>query len=495
MSAKAREGQGRPRVALLAVFHETNTFSPIVTEHADFAARWYVGEELTESYEGTRTVVGGFLDGGREAGFELVPVFGAFATPSGTVTAAAFAQICETLTEQLAQQKDIDGVLLELHGDLVAEGVSDAEEHIVSLVRETLPAVPIASVFDLHASMSTARLTDVEILVGYRTNPHIDTYERGREAAALLGRILSGAVTPYRAHRGLPVLAAPPAQRTDEEPLRSLWAEADRLQGQRGFLNVTIHGGYAYADKSYAGLGFQATTEEKYAAHAEAAVETLLAMAGRLAGLFRTDFPCAAEAIDDAIAGPRPVAVADTGDNINGGTPGDTTWLLAEALKHPNTTFLTTIADRRGLERLVSAGTGATVELQLGGVASPRSGGALSVSAEVLALGSGTFENQGPMATGAILDMHGAAWIRVRNCDVLVQGTAVQPNDSNMFRSIGIDLDRYDVLLLKGAAALRADWGHRVTRFVDAGTPGETDAVLKRLDYRHARVAWRSSGD
>lgn len=476
------------RVAMIGIFHETNTFSPIATEYADFAKRWYVGQEFIDDHEGTQTVIGGYIDGGRDAGFSVVPIFGAYATPSGTVSADAFARICETLTAQLAACEEVDGILLELHGDFVTDAHPDAEEHFVEIIRRRFPSQPIATVLDMHASMSLPRLRDIDILIGYRTNPHIDTYERGVDAAALLKQVLSGALTPYRAHRGLAVVAAPPSQRTDSEPMKSLWAAADRLTAELDLRNVTVHGGYAYADAVYAGLGFEATGDVSQREAAEKAVTELHALALTTVSAFRTDYPDVENAIEDAISGPAPVAIADTGDNINGGTPGDTTWLLREALRRDGYRFLSTIADRNSLEIARAAGVGSSVELNLGGTASPRSGGALQVTAEVLALGEGSFANTGPMQTGAVLDMDGAAWIRFDNCDVVLQGDAVQPNDTNLFRSIGIVPEEYDVLLLKGAAALRAAWSPVVSRIVDAGTPGETDAMVARLPFTKARL-------
>src|SRR5690606_15275072 len=97
------------------------------------------------------------------------------------------------------------------------------------------------AVVDMHANVATDRLRGIDILVGYRTNPHIDTFERGERAAALLREALAGRLRPYRAHRGLPIVAPPSVQATDAEPLRTLWAEADRLQEGRGLADVSIH--------------------------------------------------------------------------------------------------------------------------------------------------------------------------------------------------------------------------------------------------------------
>lgn len=477
----------RPRVAVLAVYHETNTFSPLRTGLDAFARRWYRGAEILTQFEGTRTMAGGFLAGAVTAGLEPVPVFATFATPSGTVEHAAFEAICAELRAALRDTERIDGVLFEVHGDLFVEGETDAEESLVRLVREALPGRPMAIALDMHANMAAPRLRDVEIVIGYRTNPHVDTFERGVEAARMLAPLLSGEPVPHRAHRGFPVVAAPAAQRTDDEPLRSLWELADRIETRPGIRNATVHGGYAYADTAFTGMGFQVTADPDHVEEAEAAAEELLALATRTAPLFRRDLPGPAEAVRTALAAPGVQVVADTGDNINGGSPGDTTWLAQEATVHQGRRFLGTIADPHALDLIREGGEGATLRLSLGGWASSRSGPPLDLQVEVLRITDGVFANTGPMATGARVSMGGAAWIRAGSLDLVVQGEARQPNDPHLFGSMGIVVSDYDVLLLKGAAALRAGWSPLVAGFIDAGTPGETDSVLERLVYRRSR--------
>lgn len=476
----------RPRVAILGVYHETNTFSPLRTGLDAFARRWYRGSELQEQFEGTRTMAGGFFDGARAAGLEPIPVFATFATPSGTVLPEAFAAIRSAMRAALREVEDIDGVLFEVHGDLFVEGERDAEASLVHLVREELPGRPIAIALDMHANLAAPRLGDVEIVIGYRTNPHVDTYERGADAAAMLAPLLHGSPTPHRAHRGLALVAAPAAQRTEDEPLRSLWALADAIEARPGILNATVHGGYAYADTEFTGMGFQVTAVTEAADAAERAADELLALAVRLAPRFQRDLPETADAVRLAVAAPGVQVIADTGDNINGGSPGDTTWLAREAVRHPGRRFLGTIADPDALGRLRAAGEGARLRLELGGWASPRSGEPLDLEVEVLRLTDGVFTNAGPMSTGATVSMGGAAWIRSGGLDLVVQGEARQPNDPNLFASLGIDVAGYDVLLLKGAAALRAAWTPIVDGFIDAGTRGETDSVLSRLEYRRS---------
>lgn len=472
------------RVGLVGVFHETNSFSEHGTDVDSFRPRWYVGEEFTTSFAGSRTVGGGFLDGNTEQGIESVPLFGAYATPSGRITASAFEAILSAIRATLEPAASgLDGILLELHGDMDVELVTDPEEVIAALVRELVGALPIVAVLDFHTNMSRPRLGMADVLVGYRENPHIDTYERGREAAAHLARLIAGDEAPVHAHRGLAIVAPPVAQRTTIEPFATITARARRLAEHPALWSVNVHGGYAYLDAPYTGMGFTAFADAGSIDIAESTVEELHSLAASLAPMFAKQYPSPEEAVIVAVGHPGVTAIVDTGDNINGGSPGDATWLAHAARAHAPATFLTTLCDPAAIEQLRRVAIGDSIAVKLGGWAGESAGTPLIGTARVLGHSDGVFINEGPMATGATIDMGAACWVRLDNIDIVLQQRATQPNDPQMFHHLGIDLSGYDAVMLKGAAAVRAGWNPYVNDFVDAGTRGETDSVLERLPY------------
>lgn len=468
------------RIGILGVFHETNSFSASATGIEGFRRRWYLGDEILGAFTGSRTVIGGVIDEAGEQGLELVPMFATYATPSGPITAAAFDEILRALEGSLID--NLDGVLLELHGDMDVIDVIDPEAVIIAAVRRRLGQVPISAVLDYHANMAAERLSDADVLVGYRLNPHVDTYDRGREALALLARISrDGEPRPFRAHRGVAVVAPPVAQRTDAAPMREIVALADRLRARGNLWAVSVHAGYAYLDASYTGVGFTAYADDPDAALA--AVDELAALAAQTGGRFDTILQTPADAVATALQGEGPVVVADTGDNINGGSSGDTTWLAHEALRIHDARFLGTVCDPHALEALEGLAVGDRREITLGGWSGGHAGAPVEGEAMLLGKSDGSFVNEGPMSTGARVEMGAAAWVRIGSVDFVVQQRPTQPNDPQLFRHLGIDPREYDVLLLKGAAAVRAGWAPYATAFVDAATLGETDSMLDRLPY------------
>jgi microcystin degradation protein MlrC len=485
-----------PRVALAGVFHETNTFASSSTDVRAFERRngWLDHEQLSAAYAGTRTVVGGMLEAAAQHGLDVVPVFGAYATPSGLVTRTAFDTIVDRLCDGLSAAGPWDGLLLELHGAMVVDGLEDPETHLLEQVRAVLDDRPIAAVTDLHANMTQRRVEHLDILVGYRTNPHVDTFESGTDATTHLSRCLTRGQPTILSHARSGVLAAPIAQDSDQIPLLRLLQRARQLERRHRFLDVTVHGGYAFADVPHAGLSFTVTAFDGDQAAAEQAVEELAALGWQHRHEFATDLPDEHTAIERAIRQARdhggPVVVADTGDNIGGGSPGDGTWLLHALLEAGGPNAATTLCDPSSVDRATAAGIGATVELELGGRGETLGGAPVVAPVSVRALGGGAFTNTGPMAHGARVTMGPVAVVTLGSLDIVLQSQPVQPNDPELFRSVGIEPRNYDLLVLKGAAALRAGWTPLATGFVDAGTRGVTDGDLTRLPYRRLRDVW-----
>ena len=238
-----------------------------------------MSHELVEAFEDTGTVIGGFLQAAPERGLEPVPPFAAYATPAGVVTSEAFRWLTHELSEQMERAGQVEGVFLEVHGAMVGQDPTDPEDAILRLVRRQWPRVPVACVLDLHANLGRRRFDGVEVLTGYRTNPHVDTHETGRRAASQLAAVMDWPDRPYRAHRGLPLIVPPVAQRTDTAPLKHLLDLAWTLEREMGLLDVTVHAGFAYADVPHLGMGFSATTAQATAADAEQAVPQLATVA------------------------------------------------------------------------------------------------------------------------------------------------------------------------------------------------------------------------
>src|SRR5207249_8048884 len=114
------------------------------------------------------------------------------------------------------------------------------------------PDVPVVATFDLHANVSDRMVDLIDAFIGYRTNPHLDMRERGAEAASVMRELLAGMKTE-RVRLRLPIVPPTVTLLTAAGP----YAEMIEL-GQRrmipAIVNVSVMGGFAYADTAKNGL-------------------------------------------------------------------------------------------------------------------------------------------------------------------------------------------------------------------------------------------------
>ncbi len=133
--------------------------------------------------------------------------------------------------------------------------------------------MPVVASYDLHANVSDANVDLVNAYIGYRTNPHLDMRERGAEAAQVMRRLLAGTQT-YLARVRLPIVPPTVSMLTGKDAHERPYGELIDL-GQRRMreapyagrvLNVSVMGGFAYADTPFNGLTVVVTATDQTAA-------------------------------------------------------------------------------------------------------------------------------------------------------------------------------------------------------------------------------------
>src|SRR3970282_284263 len=154
--------------------HETNTFSSLPTDRAQFEARnLHYGGEILEAFRGTGTCVGGMIDAAARRGATLIPSVAAAASPGGLVTKDIYGHVKERLLRDLKAAGKVDGVLLDLHGAMVPEGLDDGEGDLIEAVRAAVgPAAPIAVTLDFHGNLSETMVRGADLLNRYKIYPH-----------------------------------------------------------------------------------------------------------------------------------------------------------------------------------------------------------------------------------------------------------------------------------------------------------------------------------
>src|SRR6266536_6433944 len=181
--------------------HETNTFSNVPTDRGQFEARnLHYGGEIVEAFRGTGTCLGGMIAAAERRGARLIPSVAAAASPAGLVTKDIYQHVKERMLGDLKAAGTLDGVLLDLHGAMVPEGLDDGEGDLIQAVRRVVgPGVPIAVTLDFHGNLSETMVREADLLHGYKTYPHVDMGERGVEATEQLVAIIGRRLTPTAA--------------------------------------------------------------------------------------------------------------------------------------------------------------------------------------------------------------------------------------------------------------------------------------------------------
>src|SRR5262245_24693031 len=242
------------RIATGGISHETSTFATTPTTRRDFdtGLGLFRGQEIIERFRGTNNCTGGFIAASERHGFELVPLLWTFAYPGGLIPRADYDALKGELLNRLEQARAggvIDGVLLDLHGAMVVEGIDDGDGDLIAAVRRAVgPDCPIVATFDLHGNHTQQRLDAATAGVGFDTYPHVDMAERGIEAAELIVRTIRKEVRPVMALRSLPMFWTAERQVTAHPPMSEAFAFVHEVERRPGVLSVTLATGFPWAD-------------------------------------------------------------------------------------------------------------------------------------------------------------------------------------------------------------------------------------------------------
>src|SRR6202007_1077483 len=325
-----------PRVALLGFSIECNKFAPPATK-AHFLARTYLEGDaiVAEARSANPTMLPetpGFV-AAMDASGPWTPRGTAWAMtdPNAPVEHAYFAELLDTISRRLRAALPVDAVYICSHGAGLTTEEDDPDGILFEMVRQIVgPNVPIAATLDLHANVSERMVQSIDVFIGYRTNPHLDMRERGAEAAAAVREMLGG-VKPQRAFVRLPIVPPTVTMLTAAGPYAEMIDFGQRRVGPE-IMNVSVMGGFAFADTAKNGLTVVVTARrDRQAAEALAREIAELGWANR--ARFSPRLTSLEDAVDKALAAGRDpslpaLAFADVADNPGGGGRGNTVFLL-----------------------------------------------------------------------------------------------------------------------------------------------------------------------
>ena len=503
------------RIGIAGLSHETNTFA-VERNDTPRTVRLRRGAEWLDGAH-PKSFVGGFREvAGARADVELVPGVGIGFAHGGIIGRQTYEDCRHEIIDAFRAMGPLDGVFFAFHGAMVAEDPhTDAEGGVVRAVRDLLgDDLPMVATYDFHAIMSRWENEHV-VPFPNDTNPHIDGYERGREAAECLLAMLDGKLKPVTRRLFVPIIGPNIGQSTwshipEQEEQLLLWQlnqQRAELETIPGIVNITILGGYGYGDSPDAGMSIVATADDD-----PELAEYVCGVLGQWLWDRRRELLDVRPimSVDDGVREAmrrtetrenRPVMLVDLGDDPGSACPADSPAVLEALLRLGASDCALTIRDADAVDAGLRAGVGANLALRVGGKVDQRFYQPLEVTGTVRLIDDGRYMVMGPTHGGWGRDVNPDA-VRESNAGprvVMRFGNKVDVifsrhrtgKDRDFFKSAGILLDEKRILVVKSNQAHRASFDTVVKSTIELASPGVSTVDYASLPYRHlVRPIW-----
>lgn len=479
------------KILIARLNHETNTFSPVPTPLEAFAPSY--GEQALRDNLGMRTAMAAFIDLAQGLGATLVTPVSAMSNPSGLVHAAAYNELTRRIVEAAP---GCDAILLDLHGAMVAENSPDGEGDLLERVRAAAPGVPIGVALDLHGNITEKMIANADVMVGFKTYPHIDMYETGEHAGRLLLAMLRGEQRYTVRWHQLPLMSHTLRSTTLQGAmLRAV--DAARAQEAEGMPAVSVFAGFSLADIEAPFISVVVTGLADDPATAQAAADRIAASIWSA----RTEFVYDSEPLTEsllraqalAIGASRPVLLLDHSDNCMSGGTCDAMDVLQAALAEGLIDIAVgPLCDPEAVAELVAAGVGARVTVRLGNKVPLTQ---LNVTKEPVALtgtvravSDGQYTVTGPIYTGARCDMGRTVLFDTGTAQIVVTEKTHEPWDLGVFSCVGVDPKAHRFVLLKSRMYCRPVFAPLSHALVECDSPtGVTSSNYALFPFKNVR--------
>jgi microcystin degradation protein MlrC len=152
----------------------------------------------------------------------------------------------DEILSQLRAAMPVDGVLLGLHGAMVAHGYDDCEGDLIARVREIVGEKTVIGVeLDPHCHLTEQRVRGADIIILFKEYPHIDFAERAEELVTLVVKAIRGNIRPKMSLYDCRMIDVFP---TTREPGIGFVAKMKNLEGRDGVLSVSLGHGFWQGD-------------------------------------------------------------------------------------------------------------------------------------------------------------------------------------------------------------------------------------------------------
>ena len=476
------------RIALLGIYHESNTFLDKPTTLSDFEkGHWLFGNDIILEYKEAYHEIGGMIEVLDREGIKLLPVMYAEATPGGIITSETYNDLLQKMMEELDRILPVDGCLVVPHGAAVSEAFTDMDGHWLSLLRGRIGKnIPVIGTIDPHANVSPLMVASTDGLVAYKTNPHVDQRQAGKEAAGMLIRYLRKEIKPSPVLFQIPLVISIEQQYTGKDPCKSLYDYVAQLSKERDVLSASIVLGFPYADVKDMGTAVIVITDnnENLALSIGEKIENYIIENREAFVGDKKDISSVLPLIADS---KKPVLMLDMGDNVGGGAPGNSTFLLEALEQSGNGKCFICLYDPNAVKQAAQHEPGDLFDIN---ISNDEDGSKhLVINVALVATSDGKFKETDPRHGGQInFDMGRIAIVLTeRGNTIMLTSLRAFPCSLQQLTTFNIHPGNFDVIIAKGVNAPIAAYESVCPVIIQVNTPGVTQADMTLFKYENRR--------
>jgi len=424
---------------------ETNTFSPIPTGRNSFhdavfrrrdasldpTAAWTAPQKVWRNKA--------LLDG-----LTCVESLNAFAQPAGTTVRAVYEDLRDTLLDDLRAAMPVDGVLLFMHGAMVAEGYDDCEGDTISRIREIVgEVVPIGVELDLHCHLTSLMVEKATAIVTYKEYPHTDLAPRAAELYDIIIGAMRGTVSPVSRVADPQMVGI---WRTSLPTMRRFIDRIQALEGDGSILSISLVHGFPWGDVADVGARVLVVVNQD-ATVAQSVADMLAREFWEMRDAVATPYLSVDDALDRAAQVDGTVVLADVADNAGGGAPSDSSFVLERMIARGiRNAVIGYVWDPVAVRLCQEAGEGAKIDLRICGKLGPASGVPIDLTVTVRRIVPGHTQTG---LGGTPAPMGDTVWIEADGIDIVLNTDRGQPFDPDGFTGLGIPLKARKIIVVK----------------------------------------------
>jgi len=348
----------------------------------------------------------------------------------------------------------------------------------------------MVSSFDWHGNHTEEWVKHLDIPVGNDTYPHIDSYERGLEAADLIVKMVRGEIKPTKAFIKVPMIVSAQGQYTGRAPWPAVFNMVHEYERQDKVLTITVAGGFPWCDVPTPYVTITVTTDND--------PELAQKIAGRLRDYIwehRMETLVSPVPSRDAVreameAKDGTYVLADIANNPGWGSAADGTVLLKAMvdLKAKNA-VLGAMWDRDGkaIDKIIDAGIGNTVTVKVGGKVDDLHGPPLEVTGRVKTISDGRWLGKGPMGAGVMNDDGRTVVLDIDGVLLIITEKRRQITDLEYYRVLGIEPIDKKILGVFSSVHYRAAHDPIAKKIIECDTPGTASPRLAGYPWKNLK--------